>query len=390
MANRFSKHATTLIVAVLALAACAQHDTIEPPRQAAVTPIPEAGSATLDWQEQARSLVTANRLGPIPAARVYAAVAVAQRRAVQALDVQPGGRAQLEAARGAVAGASARVLSFFFPAAAGTLAQNLVEDGNAGPGNVHPHFKRGVAVGEQAGAAMIQHLQTDGFTSPWTGSAPTGAGFFTPLALPPAGVTLGGVKPYFLTSGSQFRSAPPPAFGSAAFQTDLNEVLTRAQNRTPQELALVFLWDAAPPSPTAIGLWNITAASYVAESHLNDFEATRVFALMHAAIFDAFIGCWDAKYHYWYIRPSQANSAIPLGIGLPNHPSYPSGHSCQSAAAAQVLARFFPSHATELSGLVADAGLSRILAGIHYRFDVTAGQALGRSVADWAIARNNF
>lgn len=115
-----------------------------------------------------------------------------------------------------------------------------------------------------------------------------------------------------------------------------------------------------------------------------------MFALTHAAIFDAFIGCWESKYHYWYIRPSQANSAIPLPIGLPNHPSYPSGHSCVSSSAARVLATFFPSHTTELNGMVADAGLSRILAGIHYRFDITAGQILGNSVADWAIAHNDF
>ncbi|MGH8436988.1 MAG: phosphatase PAP2 family protein [Pseudomonas sp.] len=136
--------------------------------------------------------------------------------------------------------------------------------------------------------------------------------------------------------------------------------------------------------------WNNTAVTCVAERKLDDLEATRVFALLHAAMFDAFIGCWDSKYYYWYVRPSQANPEIPLAIGLPNHPSYPSGHSCQSAAAARVLSQFFPSHTTELNTMVGDAGLSRILAGIHYRFDVTAGQFLGRAVADWVIAHSDF
>ena len=385
--KRSITRATTVIVATLTLAACAQ-DTTEP-RQAAVTPLPEGGSATLEWQAQARSLVVANPMTPWAVARLYAAVSVAQRRAIQDLGVEPGGRAQLEAARGAVAGASASVLSFFFPAAAGALEQKVVDQGNASPGEVHPHFTRGVVIGQLAGDAMIQHLQSDGFTAPWTGTAPTGPGLFVPLALPPLGVTLGSVTPYFLTSGSQFRAVAPPAFGSAAFLTDLNEVLTRAQNRTPQELATVLFWNALP-TPNPITFWNNTAATYVVENNLDDFAATHVFALTHAAVFDALIGCWDSKYYYWYIRPSQANPAIPLAIGLPNHPSYPSGHSCASAAAGRVLATFFPSHTTELNNMVADAGLSRILAGIHYRFDITAGQTLGNSVADWAIAHSNF
>jgi hypothetical protein len=372
---------------MLTLAACAQDAT--EPGPAAMSVLPEAGAATLEWQAQARSLLSANPISPMAAGRMFAAVSVAQRRAIQNLPIEPGGRAQLEARRGAVAGASTRVLGFFFPAAASALEQKVVEQGNAGPGNVHPHFTRGVAVGQQAGAAVIQHLQGDGFTAPWTGMVPTGPGLFVPLALPPAAVMLGSVKPYFLTSGSQFRAAPPPAFGSATFLTDLNEVLTRAQNVTPQELALVLFWDALP-RPNPMGLWNSIAAAYVTENNLDDFAATRVFALTHAAIFDALIGCWDSKYHYWYIRPSQANPAIPLPIGLPNHPSYPSGHSCVSAAAARVLAQFFPGHTTDLNNMIADAGLSRILGGIHYRFDITAGQILGRSVADWAIGHNDF
>ena len=58
-----------------------------------------------------------------------------------------------------------------------------------------------------------------------------------------------------------------------------------------------------------------------------------------------------------------------------------------SAAAGGVLTHFFPQKAGELNAKVMEAGMSRIHAGIHYRFDVTAGQQLGRNVAAWAIAR---
>lgn len=103
---------------------------------------------------------------------------------------------------------------------------------------------------------------------------------------------------------------------------------------------------------------------------------------------DALIGCWDAKYHYWTLRPTQADPSITLVFALPNHPSYPSGHSCSSAAAATVLAYLFPDRAAEVAGWVTDAGLSRMYAGIHYRFDITAGKNLGDAVAQWAIARD--
>jgi hypothetical protein len=393
-----------LRIGLLALAAampfaCAQETTAPVQRAAQVAPFPE-GLVTLEWQEQARNLVAANRFNPLAAARVYAALGKAQHQAINQVDklvlaegalgggFGPGGRSRFEARRGAVAGASARVLSFLFPAAAGALDQEVLDQGNNGPGQVHPQFSRGVATGRAAGDAMIEHLKTDGFTKPWTGTVPTGPGIWIPSALPPAGGMMPGVTPYFLTSGSQFRPAPPPEFGSVAFNADLNEVLTRTQNITPEELAFARYWDFSTGTPTPMGFWNGSAAGYVAQRSLDEREATRVFALMHTAMFDALIGCWDAKYYYWTLRPSQANPAISLAFALPNHPSYPSGHSCISAAAARVLAHFFPDRTAELEGWVNDAGLTRIVAGIHYRFDVTAGQTLGRSVADWAIAHS--
>jgi membrane-associated phospholipid phosphatase len=51
-----------------------------------------------------------------------------------------------------------------------------------------------------------------------------------------------------------------------------------------------------------------------------------------------------------------------------------------------VLAHFFPARTAELEDLVTEAGLSRIHAGIHYRFDVEASWILGPAVAEWAIS----
>jgi hypothetical protein len=380
--------------------ACDQDAAAPDQPSALVAPFP-SGLVTLEWQQQARDLVAANRFSPLAAGRVYAALSVAQERAITQADqlpladdakpgngFGPGGRGGFEARRGAVAGASAQVLSFVFPAAAGALEQLVTDQANAGPGNVHPRFTRGEAMGRNAGNAMVEHLKTDGFAAPWTGMVPVGPGLWIPTSLPPGGGVVPNVKAYFLTSNSQFRPAPPPAFGSAAFNVDLNEVLTRTQNITQEELAFARYWDFPAGTSTPLGFWNSVAAGYVGQSDIGERGATQVFSLMHAAMFDALIGCWDAKYHYWLLRPSQANPAISLAFTLPNFPSYPSGHSCQSAAAARVLTHFFPNRGNELAGWVNDASLSRILAGIHYRFDVTGGEALGRAVAEWAIARS--
>ena len=52
------------------------------------------------------------------------------------------------------------------------------------------------------------------------------------------------------------------------------------------------------------------------------------------------------------------------------------------------MASFFPERTAELNAMVAEAGLSRMIAGIHYRFDIDAGQLLGRNVAAFAIAQD--
>src|SRR5882762_2344671 len=104
-------------------------------------------------------------------------------------------------------------------------------------------------------------------------------------------------------------------------------------------------------------------------------------------MFDAAIGCWDGKLTYWFIRPWQADAAITIvpAVGKPNHPSYPSAHSSFSSSAAEVLSAFFPEQRAQLDAMVTEAGLSRMYGGIHYRFDIEAGQQLGRSVARFAM-----
>lgn len=384
--------------------ACSQPDV---PTSPARPVIGEAASLTksgfsvapssLGWQAQARTLVAANNLSPLAAARVYAALSVAQYRAVMETDdsdndatlpddgLGRGGRSALESHRGAVAGASAQVLSFFFPAAAASLEQRVGTEGNTGPGNVHPDFTKGLALGRTVGNAIVDRTKNDHFTAPFTGTIPTGTGLWIANG-PPSGPTFGGVTPYLMTSGSQFRSPPPPPFGSPAYNADLAEIKAIESTRTAEQRAIALYWNFGTGTFTPPGYWNLAAANYIESHGLDERAATHAFALTTMALMDALIGCWDAKYFYWMIRPSQVNTSISLVFGLPNHPSYPSGHSCGSAAAATVLAYLFPDRAAELGAWVTEAGLSRMYAGIHYRFDIDAGRNLGNAVARFAIA----
>ena len=363
------------------------------------------GLVSPEWQAIARNFVMQSTVSRNSAAatRVYAYLSMAQYDAVgraedaiggNESETDPtlgdglgrGGRSQLETDRGAVAGASAAVLTYFDPAEAQLFEDKVQEQANAGPGQPHPDFVRGEAIGRQVGVEVIARAITDGFDQPWTGTVPVGPGLWFSSAKPPqppVNAQLPGMRPFFLRSADQFRPAPPSAFGSPAYLAALAEVRNISDTRTAEQVNIAMFWAKGAGTSSISGFWNVMATGWIDESGLREREATHVFALLDAAMMDAAIGCFDAKVTYWFIRPPQADPAIKLipAIGLPNHPSYPSAHSCFSGAAAEMLSEFFPAKADSLDAMVDQAGLARIYAGIHYRFDVDVGQQLGRQVA---------
>ena len=160
---------------------------------------------------------------------------------------------------------------------------------------------------------------------------------------------------------------------------------------TPAELAdrlrIALLWNKVPPSgPYTAGEWNRRADDLIRSHHRTEAEATRILAYANAAAFDAQIDCFLTKYTWWVRRPAQVNNLITTAFATPDLPSYPSGHSCISSAFGAVLTDAFPSEREELDSLVKEAGMSRIYAGIHYRFDIEAGQGVGRRAAAKALA----
>src|SRR4029077_15235949 len=235
-----------------------------------------------------------------------------------------GGRNRLELDRGAVAGASAVVLTYLFPSEAQALEDLVTTQANASPGGPHPAFAEGEAIGRAVGADMVTRAQADGFSRPFTGTIPVGAGLWISNTSPAtiAGGQLPGVTPWFLTSASQFRPGPPPAFGSPTFQTALDEIRQISNTRTAEQVRIAAFWALSVGTPTTAGFWLQVATDGISEHNLSEREATHLYALLSATMFDAQIGCWDAKETYWFVRPWQAGPLSPGGGagGKTNHP----------------------------------------------------------------------
>ena len=119
----------------------------------------------------------------------------------------------------------------------------------------------------------------------------------------------------------------------------------------------------------------IYANKWILEDKLdqNPPRAARVYALVTNVLYDGFIANHEAKYTYWFIRPSQLDPTIVPSIPVPNHPSYPSNHAAQTTARMDVMAYLFPQHANEARDIEIEAAESRVWSGIHYRIDINTG-----------------
>lgn len=350
----------------------------------------EAGS-TVGWNTIAREATRTGALNSITGARMLAYLSLAQYNAAVAAE---GTRAQgnRPSTGAAIAGASAVVLSAFLPLQAAFFEAQVraQENGEPWPGEAQTDFAAGEAIGRQVGAAVLASAATDGFTPSNAGvTVPVCPGcWFSVPGLIPGFSRLGEMRPFFLTSGSQFRLGPPPAFGSPAFLADLAEVRLISDTRTTQQDAVAKFWNL-PNGFVVIPAYNYQIASeLIVRNQLTELRAAHVLALMGMTLMDALIASHDSKFTHWVLRPHQADPGITTSVPVPNFPSYPSNHSAVSASAMAILAHEFPSDASELTALAEEAGLSRIWGGIHYRFDNVAGLALGRAIAAWALAHD--
>jgi len=383
------------LIAALTLAACSDtspHPTAPDPAQSATTQASVASSsitASEQWNLRTRMIIGRRATGPNDAARAFALVSVAQYDAVVAAG-NARARGVHASDAGAAATASAVVLAALYPVEQQFIDSALTADAAYYPklpSERETSFASGGERGRAIAAAVLARAATDGSTAIWTGTVPVGPGIWIPAPAPakPQGALWGNVRPWLLSSGKQFRPSPPPAFGSPAEVDALAEVQHYSDTRTPEQLQIAQFWatGAGPGGPA--GYFGNLAVQLAGRQHLDERASARMLAVLHMAIMDASIGCYDGKYFYWYIRPYQADLAITTPVARPNFPSYPSAHSCLSSAAGRVLTGFFPASADTLHALVEQAGVSRIYAGLHFRFDVDAGRQLGTSVGELAL-----
>lgn len=279
----------------------------------------------------------------------------------------------------------------------------------------------GIDVGQIVGTGILALRSNDGSNTPpppYTfGNAP-GDYQSTPPNFPaqPQFTQWPQVTPFALQSADQFRPGPPPALTSAAYTTAFNEVKARgivnSAARTADQTQVAHFWNGAIQN-----FWNEIAQTAALKHHLSTGQSARLFALLDLALADSVIAFYDAKYTYNFWRPVTAIRAAdtdnnPATIADPNwlpevgnttpDPSYPGAHAVISATASRVLISFFQSARFDsnvtsevlpgverafktFSDAAEEATMSRIFAGVHFRFDLTTGQQLGHEVAHFVV-----
>jgi hypothetical protein len=233
------------------------------------------------------------------------------------------------------------------------------------------------------------------------------------------------LRPLVIDSCNQFVPGPPVTFSidsNSAFYQLAKEVYDISIKPTREQLNIASFWDCNPfvvatSGHMSIGFKKISPgghwmniAAIAAQKAQLDFTTTiLVQAITGITIMDAFISCWDEKYRSNRIRPeTYINRYInikwqPL-LQTPPFPEYTSGHSVISTAAAEVLTYLLgdkftftdnseelfeipPRSFTSFRGAAAEAAVSRLYGGIHYRDAIESGQQQGQQLGLYIINR---
>ena len=222
----------------------------------------------------------------------------------------------------------------------------------------------------------------------------------------------GRARPFAMPTGASCNLPPPLTYSAdkdSAFYREALEVHDTSAQLSDEQKAIARFWSDDPMlSTTPPGHWiQIAFQIFDKEATPIDREVD-LLARLSVVMADAFISCWSTKYEFDLVRPvtyirANIDPAFTPILITPPFPEYPSGHSTQSAAAAEVLTKFFGDHyAFEDASHVRDglpprkfasfraaadeAGLSRLYGGIHFRTAIERGLDQGRCVAAYANA----
>ena len=380
-----------------------------------------------NWDATGTQAFTAAALTPAEGHVIFAYVAIAVYDAVMAIeggyepfanDVDAPAGASAEAA---VAAAAHRILENYLPGQeAGIIDPAYVASlASIAGGQAKTN---GVAVGEAVANLLIAQRSDDGFRAAvpaYTPPSPPIPGVWIPTApTPPIGPYLGLMRPFSLDSADQFRPGGPPGLDTKKWARAYNEVKeigsSTSTTRTQEQTVAARFWGEAPVQQARGSFRKL-----VSDRDLDVADAARFMAMVSVTYADGLIACFDAKYHFLFWRPITAiragdtdgNDATvgdpawsTLLPGTPNHPEYPSAHSCITPAAGLVIARFLgtpeidftiPSltglgdrHYARADDLTYDVGNARIWGGIHYRFAVEDAITISRKTANQVLAHH--
>ena len=371
--------------------------------------VPNANADVItDWNIKAGEIVTESKLGTPPAIRAMAIVQTSVYEAVNA--TAPG--ASVDAA---VAAANRATLTKLMPSqqasidAAYQAALAQVADG--------PAKTAGIAVGEQAAAAVLARRADDGALPAESHRPHTTAGTYVPTATP-AVTQWSQRKPWLMASAAQFRPGPPPALTSDAWARDYNEVKSfgakNSTRRSAEQTEIARFWEYSLP---AIYYGVVRSVAQVPGRDMT--QNARMFAAVAQAMDDAMISVFEAKYHYNFWRPAtairngdidgndatQREASWTSFIDAPMHPEYPSAHSILAAAVGTVLkaeigkgpmpvlttasptAKGASRRWTSLDDFTREVGDARIYEGIHYRTSTDVGIAMGKQIGALTVEK---
>jgi hypothetical protein len=302
-----------------------------------------------------------------------------------------------------LAGVTVELLKLLFPTAVDQINAKANEEqqvamwsGKAAASDV----AAGLALGQAIAAVFVARARSDGMgaaggnAAVWQAFADAAAArgevawkSLENPARPPMLPLFGRVRAWMMTPDDIVRERPgfAPSTSSALMARELAEVKQAVTRLTREQLAIVYKWADGVSTPTPPGHWNFIAAPYIRDARFSEVRAARAFALLNMAMHDAAVGCWDAKFTSFNPRPSQLDPSIRTVIGLPNFPSYTSGHSTFSAAAADVLSYLFPNGTMYFEAQKEEAAISRLYGGIHYRSDIEVGKDHGRRIGEYTV-----
>lgn len=311
-----------------------------------------------------------------------------------------------------LAGVTVELLKALFPAAVEEITLRGAEQRNAAlwSGKAAPSdLAAGLALGKAVAGVFMARASADGMRTavgtpaqwqwiedqtvargelPWRSlDSPARPPMLPLFGLRQVAGTPTGVRLWNMTDAELVaeRPAMPPSTSSDQMRKDLDEVKYYADNLTRERLAMVHKWADGAGTYTPPGHWNDIAAEYVDRAGMSEVRAARAFALLNMSLHDAAVACWETKYFYYNPRPCQLNPTIKTATGLPNFPSFTSGHSTFSGAAAAVLSYLFPADAAFFEAQAAEASVSRLYGGIHYRPDCEKGLAHGKRIASFTL-----